>query len=178
MASDSIPSVAIFQPAVLSHLPLVLLLLCPVFILLGAALPPLRGWPWRLAALLLLGIGTAGLFFAIPGPQHYDPRLMPNPAAGAVQWIYRSLVMEARIIFMGLTAIYVGVILLPEVLRRRDNRLFSTVLPLSFLLLYSAGAVFLMQTTDSAAVVTQTLGIGADDTGASHRAEAPVSERK
>jgi hypothetical protein len=178
MASDAILSIAMVQSPVLSHLPLVLLLLCPAFILLGAALPPLRGWPWRLAALLLLGIGTAGLFFAIPGPQHYDPRLMPNPAAGAVQWIYRSLIMEARIIFMGLTAIYVGVILLPEILRRRDNRLFSTVLPLSFLVLYSAGTVFLMQTTDSAAVVTQTLGIGVDDAGASHNGEAPAPERK
>ncbi len=162
MASEAILSSISFHHDVLSHAPLVLFLLCPLLIVVGAALPPLRARPWLLAALLSLGLGTASLFVAMPGGGVEDSAVaVGNPAAGAVLWIYRSLTAEARLIFIGLTAIYVGVILLPELLRRRDNRLFSTVLPLSFLVLYSAGAVFLIQTADSAAAVAQKLGVDA-----------------
>lgn len=162
MASESILFFISFRHDVLSHAPLVLCLLCPALIVVGAALPPLRGRPWLLAALLSLALGTASLFVAMPGGGLEDPALAAgNPAAGAVLWIYRGFTAEARLIFIGLTAIYLAVVLLPELLRRRDNRLFSTVLPLSFLVLYSAGAVFLIQTADSAAAVAQKLGTDA-----------------
>lgn len=180
MASEAILSFISFHHDVLSHAPLVLFLLCPALIVVGAALPPLRGRPWLLAALLALGLGTASLFVAMPGGGLEDTALgAANPAAAAVLWIYRGLIAEARLIFIGLTAIYLGVILLPELLRRRDHRLFSTVLPLSFLVLYSAGAVFLIQTADSAATVAQKLGTDAaasappSDSGNSPHREEP-----
>lgn len=166
MVSEAISSIVSLQHEVLIHAPVILFLLCPLLILLGAALPPLRGRPFRLAALVALALGTLTLFFATPAPEHVDPALARNPAVSAVEWLYRSLVLEARVIFIGLTAIYIGVILLPEVLRRRDNRLFSTVLPLSFLVLYSAGAVFLVQTSDSAAAITWQPAVHATSAGA------------
>lgn len=165
------------QHDLLIYAPLVLFVLCPLLILLGAALPPLRGRPYRLAALLVLGLGTASLFVAIPCPTNVDPLVTGSPTFAAIHWICRNLVTETHIIFLGLTAIYVGVILLPELLRRRDNRLFSTVLPLSFLVLYSAGAVFLMQTTGSAAGLTQRTGIGVPVAEPSHGRQAAAQER-
>lgn len=166
MTSEGIALPLMVQYDALANVPLILFLLCPLLILVGAALPPVPGRPFRLAALLILGLGTASLFLAMPGAAHVDATLGRNRAADAIQWIYRSLAMEARIIFVGLTAIYLGVILLPEVLRR-NNRLFSTALPLSFLVLYSAGAVFLVQITHSATGVTWNLGGDAAGAGGS-----------
>lgn len=166
MASGTLSSLLMLQHALLIHAPAVLFLLCPLLILLGAALPPRTGRPYRLAALMVLGAGTVALFFAIPCPGPADPELTGSPASSTFQWICRNLIVESRIIFVGLTAIYVGVILLPEILRRRENRLFSTVLPLSFLILYSAGTMFLVQTTDPAAGVSWKVGIGTSSAAA------------
>jgi hypothetical protein len=144
----------------LVHSKLVVFLLCPLFILLGAALPPRRGRPYRLAALLVLSLGTASLFFALPDGGTVDTA-SANPDSS--QWLCHSFATEARIIFIGLTAIYIAMILLPEILRRRNNRLFSTVLPISFLLLYSAAGIFLVQTADSSAGATWKIGVHATD---------------
>jgi hypothetical protein len=146
-------------PALLRNSPVLLLTICPVLIVVGAVLPPLKGRPWLLAALLVLGVGTGGLFFATPGGMIPDPSADCSPTTCAVLWIYESLTTEAKIIFAGLTAIYIGVLLMPDLLQRRDSRLFSTVLPVSFLILYLAGAVFLVQTADSAASVAHRLGV-------------------
>lgn len=133
---------------VLPQIPLVLLMACPALILVGAALPPLRGRPFLVAALLLLVLGTGGLYPGAPGGT------FPwSGAAGAGLWV-RSLYSEAWIIFTGLTAIYIAVIVMPSLLHRRSSRLFSTVLPLSFLVLYSAGTVFLLHTVNGAAGTT------------------------
>jgi hypothetical protein len=84
---------------------------------------------------------------------------MSNPSAGAVLSICHGLIMEARIIFVGLTAIYVAVLFMPDLLRMRDDRLFSTVLPLCFLVLYAAAAIFLINTTDSANALVHGLSV-------------------
>lgn len=176
--SDTILSAALLPHAWLMHAPMVLFLLCPVFIVVGATLPPFRGRPWLLGALLLLGLGTASLFLHSPDEKP-DPTLAKNPAAPAVLWICDSLTTEARIIFIGLTAIYIAVMLLPEILRQHNNRLLSTVLPLSFLVLYSAGAVFLIQTTDSAAAATEKLGVhGVANAPASDAISSPSEQER
>jgi hypothetical protein len=160
MPDGGISSVASLGSDLLAYSKVVVFLLCPLLILLGAALPPRRGRPYRLAALVVLGLGTASLFFAMPDGGTVDSSSANSDSS---QWLCHSLATEARIIFIGLTAIYIGMILLPEILRRRNNRLFSTVLPLSFLLLYSAGAIFLVQTADSSAAATWKIGVHASD---------------
>jgi hypothetical protein len=147
-------------PALLTDSPVFLLAICPVFIVVvGAVLPPLKGRPWLLSALLMLGVGTGGLFLAAPGGRIPDSHAHGSPATGAALWIYESLTMEVKIAFSALTAVYIAVFLMPDILHRRDSRLFSTVLPMTFVILYSAGAVFLVQTADSAASVVDRLGV-------------------
>lgn len=155
--SGTLPFLVLLPHAVLMHAPLVLFLLCPVFILVGAVLPPFRGRPWLLGGLLLLGLGTLSLYLHWPGATAGPG--VADPTTGTVRWICQSLTTEARIIFVGLTAIFIAVMMLPAVLRQRDNRLFSTVLPLSFLVLYSAGAIFLINATNAAGRVTHELDV-------------------
>lgn len=122
------------------HLPIVLLLLAPILIAVGAALPPLRGRSCQFTALVLLVLGTAGLFLADPPTGTTAASLLSRH-----DWVvslYQSHSQETRIIFSGLVAIYIGILLIPRFLHRRYSRLFCTVLPLAFLILYSAGTVY------------------------------------
>lgn len=104
--------------------------------------------------------------------------MVSGPSAGAFQWGCESLVMESRIIFAGLSILYLLVILLPELLKLRNSRLFSTVLPLSFLVLYSAGAVFLLQTTESLSGVKWQTEVTANGETGPEDTQAPVPVRK
>jgi uncharacterized membrane protein len=47
------------------HFPVALLLLSPVFIVIGAVLTPPKGRPYMMAALITLLLGTASLFVAV-----------------------------------------------------------------------------------------------------------------
>lgn len=128
------------------HFPIALLLVTPLFILIGAALPPARGRPYMIVALMLLALGTAGLFVAFPTGQTAAATAPRSQAAGFLLQTHQALASETRLIFAVLFVIDLGVVLIPAYLHRPESRLFSTVLPLSFLLLYSAGAVFLINT--------------------------------
>ena len=158
MVSNAAMWMISFRLAVLAHAPLLLLLISPFLILIGALLSPFRGRPYRLAALFVLSLGTLSLFFAGQPQPLTQATMATEPAAAA--WTYHNIIPEARVIFTGLTLIYIVVLLPPEILRLRENRVFSTVLPLSFLILYAAAGVFLVQTVDSAAAA-QTFSIHA-----------------
>ena len=147
--------------ALLIDFPVFLLIICPLLILIGTAMPPLKARPWLLAALLALAVGTGSLFIVFPSARTLGPLVNRNVAAQAGLCIYEGLATEAKIIFTGLLAIDIAVFFMPDFLRRRDSRLFSTVLPLSFLVLYSAGAAFLVQTVDSAADAARQLNVQA-----------------
>lgn len=46
------------------HFPIALLLLSPLFVVVSAILPPAKGKPYMVAALIVLLLGTASLFVA------------------------------------------------------------------------------------------------------------------
>ena len=143
------------------HFPIVLLLVSPLFMLLAALLPPLSGRPYSLAALMLLALGTASLFVSVAaGSQAAVEAGAAGPAVSVLQ-AHAHLASETKYIFLGLLAIYLGVILLPALLNCRDSRLFTTLLPLSFLILYAAGAIFLVRTADTGARLVHQFGIRA-----------------
>lgn len=114
--------VAVAMETILVQSQGVLLLLIPLLIVLATFLPyAARGYPLG-ATLVLLILQTGTLFhpvFAESG----------------------GLILESRIIFIGLVSMYVCILILPKVLRQQDRRLFSTAMLLAFLLFYAAGAV-------------------------------------
>jgi uncharacterized membrane protein len=130
---------------VVNHFAVILLLLTPLFITVAAALRPPKGRPWMMAGLILLATGTASLFVAIP-TGHTAAQLAPqHPHVQAEVKAHESLAFEARGIFVLLLILYVAVMLVPKA-THQDGRLYSTVLPLTILVLYCAGAVVLLDT--------------------------------
>jgi uncharacterized membrane protein len=144
------------------HFPIVLLLLSPLFVLISAALPPPKGRPYMSAALLVLLLGTASVFVASStGKAASD---LEERTAGAMKPVLESheyLASETEVVFTGLSAILTGMLVLPRVLRRQETRLFSTLLPLTFLALYSVGVVFLVNTAHAGGRLVHEFGLHA-----------------
>lgn len=154
----AIPVLESLHPMII-HFPIALLLVAPVFILIAAMLPPPKGRPFMASALVLLGMGTASLFFAVPTGEAAAKFLdHSGDAARELLQVHQSLAFETRGIFVMLLVLYISIMLVPKVLHR-DGRLFSTVLPLAFLLLYSAGAVVLVNTAHEGGRLVHDSGI-------------------
>lgn len=138
----AIPQLHSLHPMIV-HFPIALLLVAPLFILIAAVLSPPRGRPYMISALVLLGLGTGSLFFAVPTGEVAAKFLQGSGSDGALLSAHQNLAFETRGIFVMLLVLYISVLMVPKVLHR-DGRLFSTILPLAFLLLYCAGAVVLV----------------------------------
>lgn len=123
---------------------LILLFAGPVSIAVGALLPPRAGRPFLLAALVFLGLETAFIFLSV-SYQNALARLRDGIVL-TMEVEGTGFLLETRAMFLGLFAIYVAVLCIPLILHRMESRLFSTALPLSFLVLYSAGTVFWLTT--------------------------------
>jgi uncharacterized membrane protein len=145
---------------IMIHFPIALLLVAPLFILIAAVLSPPKGRPFMISALILLGLGTASLFVAISAGEA-AAKVLPNyGTTGQLIATHQNLAFETRGIFVMLLVLYVAIMLVPKVLHR-DGRLFSTVLPIAFLLLYCAGAVVLVNTAHDGGRLVHEFGVHA-----------------
>jgi uncharacterized membrane protein len=157
------------------HFPIVLLLLSPLFILISAVLAPPKGKPYLIAALLILALGTGSLFIA-GSTGHAASELAER--GGEVDKIletHEDLASETQIVFAGLSVILLGMFLVPRILHRQEDRLFSTFAPVAFLALYSVGALFLVNTAHAGGRLVHEFGIHALVPAASEQS-APTHE--
>ena len=60
----TIPSWDALHPLII-HFPIALLLIAPIFIVVGAVLTPAKGRAYLIAAMVLLLVGTAAIFVAV-----------------------------------------------------------------------------------------------------------------
>lgn len=130
------------------HFPIVLLLVSPLFILIGTSLAPAKGRPYLNTALILLLLGTASLFFAVETGQATSQLVVQDPRVEVLLRSHSALATETRDIFVTLSIIACGVFFVPRLLGKAERSLFSSVLPLSFLVFYAVGIIFLLNTAD------------------------------
>lgn len=143
------------------HFPIALLLLSPLFILIGAVLPAPKGRPYMIAALIVLLLGTVSIFISTSTGQAAAELAERGGKVNAVLESHEDLAKETQVIFAGLSLILLGIFALPRMLRRKDTRLFSTFLPLAFLALYSVGVVFLINTAHAGGRLVHEFGVHA-----------------
>ena len=161
---------------VVNHLAVILLLVTPLFISVAAALRPPGGRPWMMASLILLTIGTASLFFAVPTGRTAAQLASQHPDVQAELKAHESLAIEARGIFVLVLILYVAVMLVPRA-THQETRLFSTVLPLTILVLYCAGAVVLLDTAHHGGRVIHEISVHSTaSSGAAAQPSAPSRE--
>lgn len=155
-----IPSWDALHPLII-HFPIALLLITPIFIVVGAALAPTKGRPYLIAAMILLLVGTASIFVAVETGEAAGKLAERTPGMERVLESHQSLAERTQAVFSVLSVILVALIAVPWLLKRADSRLTTTILPLAFLVLYSAGALLLVNTAHNGGRLVHEFGVRA-----------------
>lgn len=158
MTLPPIPSWDAIHPLIV-HFPIALLLIAPLFILMGAARKPAAAYPFLLAALILMALGTVSTFAAASSGNAAGKLAENAPLAKAVLEQHEELAEITEIMFSSLTLIFAAMLFVPRLLKCEATRTISTVLPLVFLVFYSAGAVSLANTAHQGGRLVHELGV-------------------
>jgi len=156
----AIPSWDALHPLII-HFPIALLLVAPIFIVVGAALTPAKGRSYLIAAVVLLLVGTASIFVAVETGEAAGKLAERAPGMQPVIETHESLAERTQAVFSVLSVIFLALLAVPRFLKREDTRLTTTILPLAFLVLYSAGALLLVNTAHNGGRLVHEFGVQA-----------------
>ena len=145
----------------LVHFPIVLLLLAPGFVLIGAILRPPRNRPYLMIALIMVLAGTLSLFVSASSGEEAAELADRSGGVNAVLSAHQALASTCEILFAGLSAIFALIYFWPRVFHRHENRITSTALPLVFLGLYSVGLLYLVNTAHAGGRLVHEFGVHA-----------------
>jgi uncharacterized membrane protein len=155
-----IPSWDGLHPLII-HFPIALLLIAPLFILVGAALRPEKGRPYHLAGLALMLLGTAAVFVAVGSGEAAGELAERIPGVHQVLDTHESLAERTRAVFSVLSLIFAALVFVPRLLKHAESRLVGTTLPLAFLVLYAAGMLLLVNTAHNGGRLVHEFGVHA-----------------
>ena len=155
-----IPSWDGLHPLII-HFPIALLLIAPIFVVVGAALTPAKGRPYLIAAMVLLLAGTASIFIAVETGEAAGQLAERTPGMEQILENHESLAERTQAVFSVLSVIFVALVAVPWFLKRAETRLATTILPLAFLVLYSAGALLLVNTAHNGGRLVHEFGVRA-----------------
>ena len=117
-----IPSWDALHPLII-HFPIALLLIAPIFIVLGAVLTPARGRAYLIAAMVLLLAGTASIYVAVQTGEAAGKLAERSPGIETVLESHESLAERTQAVFSVLSVIFVALIAVPWLLKRADTRM-------------------------------------------------------
>ncbi len=98
-----IPSWDALHPLII-HFPIALLLIAPIFIVIGAVLTPAKGRSYLVAALVLLLVGTAAIFVAVETGEAAGKLAERTPGMARVLETHESLAERTQAVFSVLSA--------------------------------------------------------------------------
>jgi len=143
------------------HFPIGLLLVAPVFILLGALVEPRRGRMFLIAALVLLLLGTGAIFFAVQTGEAAGKLAERTPEINAVLEHHEQLAERSKLVFSVLTFVLALVIFFPALIRREIPRWAYVAMPLVFLVFYGGGMLLLTNTAHNGGRLVHEFGVHA-----------------
>jgi uncharacterized membrane protein len=139
------------------HFPIALLLIAPVFVLLGALLPGTRGRTFLSAALLLMSAGALGTTLArLTGNLHPSSEL--ETKAREVLENHAEMSDLTSILFLVLTIAFAVTLWTIWYRQLKHSRVLQRTLPLMFLVFYSTGVVLLLRTAELGMRLTHEFG--------------------
>jgi uncharacterized membrane protein len=143
------------------HFPIGLLLIAPLFILLGAVVEPRRGRMFLMAALLMLILGTSAIFVAIETGESAAKLADRSPEISAVLERHEGLAERTKLAFSVLTFLLAVIIFLPAILKRELPRGIYVGMPIVFLFLYAGGMLLLSNTAHNGGRLVHEFGVHA-----------------
>jgi uncharacterized membrane protein len=154
------------------HFPIVLLLTAPLFILIGALIAPQRGRPYLYTALLLMTLGTVAVWFAVATGEATADLVERNPQIIAALEKHEGLAETTRAVFTSATLIYAIALFAPTLWKRERERVFTTVVPLVFAVLYGGALLLLVNTAHEGGRLVHELGSSPPAVAATNLASA------
>ncbi len=142
------------------HFPVALLMVAPIFVLIGA-LSRRNGPTLLFAAWILMVLGTAGAFLAVETGEAAGRLIERSPQAGAILERHESLAEATRITFSVLSALFGAILLGPRLVKRDLGRAVSVVVPLAFLVFYGTGLLVLANTAHNGGRLVHELSVTA-----------------
>lgn len=128
----------------LVHFPIALLFTLPVFLIL-ALLMGRRHRVWAFTALIILFLGTAGVFVAAASGEAAGKLAERSPEINSVLERHEHLAGAARAVFSGLTLAFAALVLIPIALKRELPRWGHGSAHALFLMVFLGSLGFLVQ---------------------------------
>lgn len=169
-----IPSWDALHPLII-HFPIALLLVAPVLVLLGLLLPrQARGL--LIAALVVMALGTIGIYFAIATGEAAGELAERTPGVATVLERHEDLAQTTRAVFTALTIVFAAILFVPSILKKGLGRKSATLMSLAFLVVYAGGAILLANVAHQGGRLVHEYGVRAMMTSGSGSAPAQSTE--
>ena len=143
---------------VVVHFPVILLLVAPLLVILGAVLHEAQRGPFLASALTLMVLGTSMTYLAAATGESATKVITSTPAVAVLLEEHRSLAETTRELFSVLTLVFAVLLFAHRLLRRGLDSWVRTSLIAAFLLFYGTGAVLLVDTARKGSHLVQVLG--------------------
>jgi uncharacterized membrane protein len=140
------------------HFPIVLLMVAPLFVLIGALVPRRHSRSFMISALILMLLGTIASYVAIETGEAAGKIATRTPEINRILERHGELAEQTRLSFTVLTVVFAGVLIVPALVKR-ENRITTTILPLAFLLIYGGGVVLLANTAHNGGRLVHEFGV-------------------
>ena len=157
-----IPTWDALHPLVV-HFPIALLLVAPILVVVGMT-SQRHAAGLFIAAFLLIVIGTVATDFAVATGEAAAEIAEQMPQASAILESHEELAERTRVIFTVLTVLFAAILSAQLFAKRRFGRRTSLVVNTAFLLLYSAGALILINVAHQGGRLVHGLGVRATAT--------------
>ena len=162
----------------LVHFPIALLFTVPVFLVLALVLGR-RHPTWTYAALVLLLLGTAGVFMAAASGEAAGELAERTPEVSAALDRHEHLAETARGVFSGLAMVFAAVVLVPLAWKRPLPAWGHRLAYGGFLLVFLVGLGFLVQVAHQGGRLVHQYGVHAllppGEAGPSAEARMPAA---
>jgi uncharacterized membrane protein len=152
-----IPSWEGIHPLVV-HFPIALLLVAPIFVVLGVALPRHARWS-NTSALILMALGTIGVWTAVGSGEAAAELVTRTTAIAAALERHESMAETTRTVFTTLTAVFAALTVASALVRTGLGGWPRTAAHVAFLALYLGGALYLVNTAHQGGLLVHDLGV-------------------
>ncbi len=161
------------------HFPIVLLLVAPLFVILGVLMPK-SGRAMYLAALVLMVLGTLAALVSYQTGEAAGKLAERTPQINAAIERHEDLAETTRLLFSILTVIFACLLYVPKFLKFEIGRKTQALAAIIFLFFYASGALVLVNTAHQGGMLVHQYGVHAlvaPDANNPPPAAAPVGEK-
>ena len=143
------------------HFPIALLLVAPVFLLLGAIGGPRWGRNLLWTALILMALGTAAVFVSVATGEAAGKLAERSAEINPILERHEHLAERTRLTFSVLTGVLAFLLIATQAFSRLRTRLFLTALPLVLFVLSGFGVLLVSDTAHNGGRLVHEFGVKA-----------------